>query len=518
MTFTEALYAAQDTDDPSAYIDRVKNAVQAELEVLDLTSMIERTSYFNHTAVPDFIVSWPGESGKRDTPRRAVFLRHSYRSIASEGDEHFLGSTDAMIMAIRSAGKKIFTATARGEAAAKSRLLLTDSEAVGLVADQGLSSNSGDANLLGDLIRANFIRGAKGRIDRSTASRLLDLNGTDTLEGEPTVTDLIAATFSEDAAARISRTAQLIDIASEGTADGNFDLVGGQLSLAEMRHLVPWLLKRDPDTIHETFWPYAGTLFSFKDLEAIRDDLSGLDLTPLIIANADRWSAKRAYVGLAIEPDDGENESARDQGNEADEVADEEDEGVPDATSDVQVAGAQRDAAPRRWGFHPGSLSALSVDVGNLRLYVAQNGTLLKGRSGSSSATWERVKETMGSTRLRRVELRGIQSSVSINAEQSPDVQGQVSKVTESFDDRYFIDAVTVRYRAPGDKQGHSDVDIKFGQNLAIAADSASIADITSAALSIAEYRSPASSEEVDALLGRTVTAIQAPTAEPESD
>lgn len=98
-----------------------------------------------------------------------------------------------------------------------------------------------------------------------------------------------------------------------------------------------------------------------------------------------------------------------------------------------------------------------------------------------------------------------------INAEESPDVQGQVVKITESLEDSYFGDGVTVRYLAPGDVEGHSHVVIDFGEGLAVPDTKASIADLTSAALGIAEYRSPATQGEISALLGRTRAATQQP-------
>ena len=517
MTFTEVLQAAQDTDDPEDYITRVKRAVLAQLEALDTTSKVESTPYFNHTAVPDFVVSWPGEA-RKISAQRAVFLRHSYHTVAAEGDEQFLGQTDAIVLAIQPRGRKRLSARSDAQTPTPSRLLLTDSKAVGLVATQDSESrDSGGETPLRDLVRANFIRGARGRIDSRRAKQLLNLGQPGGSEDVVDSSGLIASAFIEDAAARITRTAQLMDLASKGTGDEEMDdkLIGGRLSLAEMRHLIPWILKRDPKTVHETFWPYLGGLFGFKELEAIRADLVGLDLTHLIVANAERWSGTRAYVGLNIEEVEvassvsstdasDSNRNVRDRANEVAEVSVTPDDRDGDQVLDPEGSASVGPEEDRRWGFHAGARSALSVDLGSRRLYVAHLGNLLKqGRPGSSAATWGRVKETIGSTRLRRVYLRGIQSSVSIDAEQSPDIQGRVDKLTASLEDRYFVEGITLRYENPAADKDYSDIAINFGEGLAIAAETASIANLAAAALGVTEHRNPATPEEVARLLGR---------------
>lgn len=461
MTFLESLSAARDTHDPAEYVRRVKNVVRDELVLLDPTSAIETTAYFNHTAVPDFVVSWPGDASRHNAPRREVFLRHSYRSILEGGDEIYLDHSDAMLLSI--APESETNALPSNPARAQSRLLVTDSAAVQVVARE----EQNEAGPLGELIRANFIRGAKGRIDPPSAAQLVELDdaGSNLEPGEAEA--LIALSFSEDAAARITRTARLIEFALRGESTPSSEL-RGRLSLAELRYLLPWLLGRDPSSINPEFWSYVGQLFGFKELESIREDLVDLDLTPLVQANAQRWGARRAYVGLAVSAD--------------------EDRPSP--------------AEPRGWGFQAGSLSALSVDVGPRRLFIAAAGTLLKARPTTSSASWEQVRPAVVGGRLRRVDLRGIRRSVSINAEQSPDIQSDVEEVTRSLDDDYFVDAVTLRFDAPGDAEGSVDLDVQFDQGLVVAVADASLADLTRAALGVLEYRNPVSATEMTDLLG----------------
>lgn len=468
MTFLEALNAAKDTTNPDDYISRVKRVVQEELLALDSTSTVESTPYFNHTAVPDFIVSWHGEAGKKSAPKREIFLRHSYQSIVDDSDEHYLGQSDAIVMSLRASDEpeQDHPEVATVHSPIAPRLLVTDAAAIQVVAGQEAGAEPGPLN---ELVRANFIRGAKGRIDPQAAARLVQLDQPRVDMSAASATHVITASFMEDAAARINRTAQLIDLALAPHTGGQTDLVGGRLSRAELRYLLPWLLSREPHTIRPDFWVYIGTLFDFKELESIREDLIELDLTPLVQANAHRWSARRAYVGLVVDAN---------------------------ANDDPQ------ELEPKPWGFRPGSLSALSVDLDGRRLFLAQGGTLLKSRPSTSSAVWERIRETVDGMRLRRVNLRGIRRSVSINAEQSPDIQSDVEEVTHSLDDNYFVDEVTLRFLAPGDREGTVDLDVQFGENLVVAQADASIADLTRSALGVLDYRNPASSDEIGRLLG----------------
>jgi hypothetical protein len=482
VTFTDVLHAAQDTHDPLDYITRVKRVVQEEIESLDSTSVVESTPYFNHSAVPDFVVTWPGESKKRDTPRREVFLRQSYQSVADGEDERYLADTDAMILSLRARVDVPIE-----QPFAPGRILITDSEAIELVAGVTPDSDSGP---LSALVRANFVRGARGHIDPAAATRLLEIEDVDRSIESTSAVELISASFSEDAAARINRTAQLIDIATGGAEGYESVLVGGRLSAAEMRHLLPWLLRRTSGSIGAGFWSYLGTLFDFAQLETIRHDLTGLDLTPLIVANADRWTATRAYIDVQISP-----ESALSSDS-------------PEEDGRHDTAPAEASDGSRYWGFHEGTLSTLSVNLGGRRLYIAQNGTLLKERPGvAPTPDWDRVSRSLRGLKVQRVDLHGIRRSVIITAEQSSDVQGDVEGIAESLDDRYFVNEVTLQFLAPDDDEGSVDVNVRFDSSIVVARPGASIADLATTALRILDFRSPAPTAAIVDLLGRSARA-----------
>lgn len=435
MTLADLLASAEDTPDPRAYISRVKAVMASELEQLDRTAKIEDTHYFNHSAIPDFVVSWDGERAKRE-----VFLRHSYESVDDADDERYLADADAMVVALRPAAEEAHDREVGP--AAGSRLLVTDTAAVDVIG----ARESAHERPLTTLVQANFLRGARGHVGPIRAEQLLQMDEGSSPAGESAQT-LIAESFAEDAAARITRTAELIALALDDEQH-IAPSVGGQLSLAELRSLLPWLLRQEGARSNAAFWQYIGTLFTFEDFEGIRQELAGLDVSPLVRANASSWSAKRAYVGLVVPTEE------------------------------------SGDSRPVGWSFEN---AALGVDIGSRRLYLAHRGTMLKKRPGSVSPAWERVQPTLDDRRIGSIDLKGIRRSVRVTAEQSPDVRADVEDVTQSLDDAYFVDRVTVRVDAAGNSDGLVDLEVRFDEGLVVADGGASLRDLSSAALEVLE-------------------------------
>ncbi|AZH79161.1 MULTISPECIES: hypothetical protein [Microbacterium] len=463
MTFVETLKAAKDTRVADDYISRVKSAVSAELESLDSSAVIEDTSYFNHSAIPDLVLTWP-----RERATRAIFLRHSYQSVVDADDVDYLAERHPVFMSLDTREREDSRAeTVLRETASSVRTLVTDPTAVDVIRGEESSGSP-----LADLVRANFIRGGRGLIDEGRATSLVE----STQAAEPTARELlISESFSEDAAARITRTSQLIALALDpdfSLLDGEESpLVGGKLSIAELRHLVPWLLRQDAAIENTQFWRHLGDYVTFAELENIRADLADMDLTPLVKANAGRWSAKWAYVGVATPVEGDETYSLR---------------------SDY-------------WSFRNGG--ALGIDVEEQRLSLAHNGQLAsKGRDGTSSATWERIKDAVASDRLARIDLRGITRSVILNAERSPDIRSDIQKVTDSLDDSYTVNEVVLRTKAP-QEDGTTEIEVKFDNALVIAASGASIADLARVSLQVLNYRTPVTDEVVGGLFDETAPA-----------
>ena len=142
------------------------------------------------------------------------------------------------------------------------------------------------------------------------------------------------------------------------------------------------------------------------------------------------------------------------------------------------------------------------VDLGAQRILLAQNGQLVKARGGSSSATWDAISRPLAGQRIASVALHGIRRSVTVNAEQSPDVRGDVDDVTEPLEDQYFVSHVAVRTLAPGDTEGTTDVRVDFGGSIVHAPAGSSLKDLATITARILNYRDPASPEQMVSILG----------------
>lgn len=460
MTFVDIVKAAKDTRDADDFISRVKAAVSEQLVSLDPSVEIEDTRYFNHSAIPDLVVKWP-----RENSSRSVYLRHSYQSVVDASDVEFLGRKEPVLVSLNThevAGGAVERLVS--DSVGATRVLATDPAAFDV-----LSEATGEETPLTDLVRTNFVRGGRGLIDRERATSLVAVPELEEGEYRQAREEMIAQSFTEDAAARIRRTAQLIDLAMSGESSGEGPeesaLVGGKLSTAELRHLVPWLLRQPRAVKNYAFWAQLGEYVSFADLENIRSDLADLDLTPLITANSRRWSAKRAYIGVS----------------------------VPVVGDDTY------EARSRYWSFR--GASAIGIDIGEQRLSLAHNGQLLKGRGSTAVATWENIEEAVAGDRLSRIDLRGITRSVILTAERSPDIRADVQEVTSRLDDSYTVSELAIRTSAP-DAEGSVDVEVDFDKAITSASSGASIADLSRVALQVMNYRSPVGTEALRDILG----------------
>ncbi|MBV6762764.1 hypothetical protein [Rhodococcus opacus] len=471
MTFRASLRDAMDTTDGLAYIDRVKAVVHGQLEELDSTAHIEDTQYFNHSAVPDFVMSWPGERGQRK-----VYLRDSYDSIIAGEDERYLAKVEPVLLALDTSdarAQRLSEDDVKRSSAGSGRTLVTDVEAVDVIAGaEGVALSP-----LRRLVRANFVRGARGHIDHDRAEMLVD--GPSTLDSgldQRDLASLISDSFVEDAAARITRTAQLIDLALHASSEDlspSSSLVGGKLSLAELRHLLPWLLTQPEAVENVAFWGYLGSLMTFDDIERIREDLSDLDVTPLISANADVWEANWAYLGV----------SAPHRGDE------------PSITTSV----GSPDPSRGYWSFESGRLG---ISIGDQRILIARNGQLIRARDNRSAASWEDLRVPLADYRLARVALHGIRRSITVDAEQSPDVRSDVEEVATSLEDRYYVTEATVRVPSVTAAEGMSSLLVDFGGSTVHSRAGASIKDLARTAAQVLHYHSPQLFAEVDEMLG----------------
>lgn len=462
----EALQAARESYVREDYALRVKQVFREHLELLEPGADIEDTLYFNHSAIPDFKLTWGrGAKGKSS---RDVFLRSSYAAVVAGNETAQITSGDPIFLSI-SADQVVeepgfaMTKADVSRVANQARYsLLTDAEAF-----KEIAAPAADSNPLSSAVRSNFLRGGRGLVDEPVAERLL-LTGKDTSEN---VTDLIRETFFEDAVVRMERTALLVQWAmSPHAAVDALAKIDGAMSTDELRSVLPWLLSRASAPKGDSFWVALGSLFNFEQLESLASELNGVDLTRLVQANLTTWSARRAYVGLNVDAEGNAVSPAKAAPEEVGESTDPEQ--VPDADSDG-------------WRFDSGTLG---FALGSTMVRVSNSGYKLKARPGSSTPKWSVAVGRLDGYSLRSASISGIERAFRIDARESGNVKRDVETVVDSVEDSYFVSHVDVMLPGPDledDGTGSELASVDFAGGIVVAERAVQLGAITRAAANL---------------------------------
>lgn len=473
--FLGALAATREAFRQEEYIHRVKGLIREKIYELDKEAVVEDTFYFNHSAIPDFVVTWSGQKTGRD-----FYLRGSYASIIAADDVGSTASVDPVYLSL-DANKDFLTesppispAMIAAEPKKSGYTLLTDVRAMNEILQPTAPS---EVSPLTTLVKSSFIRGGRGLIDEDRAESLVTT--TDKGSDKPDLLEVVRESFSEIAATKMERTAAIIDLAletegQEKKPDFSLDLLSGRLSDTELHAILPWLLSQGRVTQDVFFWKRIGDMTSLRDIEAIAHDIEGLNLDLLVKANATSWKAKRTYLGISrkIETDD-----------------------------DQDGVETKKANAPLGWSFQSGNLS---LDDGVHRVVFSSDGRSLPGRDETRIPEWGEVKEQLSDFRLAAVNLRGITRSVRIDAEQSDDIRQDVEDVAVSLDDSYSVSEVALKFTPRETRSGAAAVNIRFSKALATTDGGATLADLTRASLQVLAYRAPVIAEQVDRWLEPT--------------
>lgn len=449
-----AVEAAQSIVNVDDYISAVKSAVRAKVEDLDPAASVKNTGYFNHSAIPDFVVSWSGDKG-RDRP---LYVRRSFNEIRSFHDVENLAATEPVILALKEDSRtsvhldeEVASRVGEGDIrtsisnAAQRDVLVTDGVALDTLAT---SANETDESPINDMLASRVIRSGRGLIDSSQAERLMTVAGQNSAELE--------TSFSEEAVSALRDAVEVVAAAVDPQIEPPRKT--GHFTVDEARRLLPWLLGSGPVRRDPEFWRSIGSRLTLKTLEAIHEDLADLDLSPLLAVVWAEWTSRYGYLGLAI----GESTSG--------------------------------DESPR-W-YMNGRL--LNMEVAGRGLRFFSDGRSLKvGRDGVSSATWEKISGRLTpEIRLHKVSLRGIDRTVILDANRSPDIRRDISRVLESLRDRFYVDDVSVQFGAT-DEDRRVTADI--GASVATGSGGATIKDLAEALLRIVDYNSEI---DLDRVLG----------------
>ena len=461
-----SLRAAQDGFSADEYIRRVKTSVIDEMRRIDPSVRIEDTSYFNHSAIPDLIINW-----SKDADARSVYLRGSYAAIVAGRDTEFIRTGRPIILALEpnleggEPGDPAVTPQGISDTIAVESTLITDSEAMGTLGDPPSLSETP----LGPLVRANYLQGGKGLIDPNRARLLLQTGAGDD-EARVALETAVRESFLPDAALRLQRTAQVIDVALGQGENANADaattaIIGGQLTAVELRAILPWLMRQDGLTEDRGFWSRFGGLFDLAMLEQVASELVDVDLSRLLRANAGTWTARRSYLGLTVDQDEATSDG---------------DETVP--------------ALGETWHFRGG---VLGVDFFNQRISIATSGRTLPGRESTGSPLWSDLSSAISSYKVVAATLRGVTRSISVTAEESGDVKADVDDVVESVEDSFRVEKLTVRM-ADQPSGEPADIEVNFSRGIATATPTATLRALVRVTGQLVSFREAIADEAIE--------------------
>ncbi|MGQ0631619.1 MAG: hypothetical protein ACT4P1_11285 [Sporichthyaceae bacterium] len=444
----EALAASR----PEDVIEGVKQAVRKELTGLDPSAEIEDTRYFNHSFVPDFMVKWT-VNGKKAT--RGVYLRPSLESTLAAHDLEALSKDSPVFLSLKpSVGPELDAEVRRDVVEHAPNTMVTGVATLGEFA-----SDPGHQAPLESLIRPNLVRGGRGLIASDTLKSLrVPLQGS--ADDAPLLEafgELVREVFLPESATRLERAAQILEIGLTGDVSSLIlpsiidepaeQLIGGQLSSAEIDVLLPYLLSRQDVTQDPAYWSYLGGMFDLARLEDLGGVLAGLDLTPLLAANVDRWTAVRAQ--MVINPEDGDSPAAGE------------------------------------WRFVG---NTVAVYRGQWRVQVASKGNRLPGREDSAPARWDALVPVLQGRPVTQVALNGLQRKVNVLTDQAGGVVDDVVAIRGTIEDEFQVPSVTIRTSAGDDGIG---VELNFTKMLAIADRSVIISELVDLAVDVLGHRAP---------------------------
>ncbi|WP_406429169.1 hypothetical protein OHA59_25350 [Streptomyces sp. NBC_01589] len=285
---------------PEAAMRDVKHVVARELQSLDPKTEIKATDYFNHTFIPDFVLTW-GSGGQR--PTRDIYLRFSVDAPLIQRDLKSLHDESPAFIAI-SGGERHSGG---------------DSEPVGYEYDDCLLSSTAALESISredsrtpvtQMLKASLLQGGKGYLVGDSAAEvqravshadaaLSRLDESQVSASVRAMNDYLSPAFSS----RIERVMQVMWVSQGGDAErfpGTHETVAA-LSSGELTQILPFLLSLE-DVANNDFWRNLGENLAIGHLQELEHWQRSMNLDLLVNANLDRISARGAAVDQ-IQPD-----------------------------------------------------------------------------------------------------------------------------------------------------------------------------------------------------------------------
>ncbi|MCW3767263.1 MULTISPECIES: hypothetical protein [Paenarthrobacter] len=450
--FQQEVLAALNGSSPHNIVSGVKTAVAEKLAELDERVDVVFTEYFNHSYMPDMFLTWQ-EAGRR--VERPLFVRTDVDPLGIAADIHGLIAQSPLVIGVdeRSSGAPAREAVREEQKTRRVDLLMTDTGSISALSPTTMSPKTGYD--FSKLISQNFLRGGRGYVGKEEASSIYSASVlTDHAESFDAFNSAVDQFFMEDAALRLKRSTGLVRDVLRGEF-GELSLAG-QFTQAELRTVLPLLLGNPEARRTRHLWDEIGEVMTLSDLFEIAADLEAYDVSPLLDANVNRWSAKRSQVVMNM-------------------VTPEE-----DAHASLNEAGTASSSREAQWKLWRG---LIALDIEDWRILFADDARKLKGRfSGGGTPQWSDLADKLPSFRVKAVDLHGLSRRVSISAEQSGDIYSDISSVTDALEESFYVPRIQIQDSIAG-------VDttslVEFSEMLVTSSPSDSLANHARAALNL---------------------------------
>lgn len=307
LTYTVQTALAE--SDWDVAVERVRNAIIAQVKRLDPRVEIRYTEAFNHSYVPDFVLEWPED----DRTERFLYLRHEVTDRSFLEDLRWLHQGGPMFVGLQPNHEEGPFAYQLNEGDPAERCLVTMTDALDEWAPRG-SVDISQAFATGALVR-----GGRGLVDTPAAAHV----GSALAEGVSalfagTAVDKVNAALNAvelflppDERDRLERRFWFLWLGAGGSPSA-FERRGfglGSLEDDELRDLVRFLCGREliPDA---DYWHQVGLHLSAHTLgELLEHQDPAANFDALVRANLAGWTARgagaQAYPAVPLRPEFG---------------------------------------------------------------------------------------------------------------------------------------------------------------------------------------------------------------------
>lgn len=491
-----AIQFALSSSNAQDIIDGVKNAVASELSTLSPGVDVKFTDYYNHTFMPDIRLEW-GKGSKATS--RPVFLRNMLRSTPTASDLENLEQEAPVVLGLRSTVQDEAFVPLRSKARQTNRVLVTDIGSLGLVSRSTSTRDTKSTQLqreetgpLARIVQSNLLRSGRGLLMSDDAAQLV--TATREMEDPNSNGDFsefeqrAAEVFAPDGVYQILRAGRLLHFGLTGDSLADFlEIASGQLSETDVSIILPYLLERSDASEDGQFWSTIGAMLDLQTLEE-SPELHKFDMTALVSANLQSWSAKKAQLTFNSEYDLDSSEPTTPVATDQNKQTPDHDRWYEPPTLENENSDVGTDVVAPTWSFVSGRLTGL---FGPWKvLLISDSGSKrLPGRDDGLSAQWDELRSPISAFAVDSAFLRGVTRTVSIGAGESGNVTSDITRISETLDESFRVDNVQVRI--PGSDHQYSILADFRKMTAAVQIGTVPISDLVFTALSLLGHRNP---------------------------